>query len=450
MIKKNNKICIIGAGPGGLAFAKVFKNRGFQYDQFEATEEVGGNWKHGVYDTAHIISSKSVTEYKSFPMPADYPDFPSKNQMCAYFQAYAKHNDLYKNIYFNTKVIYCRPIENNHWEVSLHTGEKKIYDTVILCNGHHWAKRFPTFEGTFKGEYIHSKDFKNPDQFRGKKVLTIGGGNSACDVASEAARVAECSHLSMRSGIWFLPKTLMGKPLSDIENPLMPIWLQRFFLKIATRFAYGDYHKDYNLPKPKDKIFERHPTLNSEILHYIKHGRIKVKPNIKKFDGQMVEFVDGSHEFYDVVVAATGFYVTFPFLANGIIESKNDQLVETYGMSMHLNWRGIYTPTVFQIRGGVGTLYEPEAEYLANMVAIQNHFNFPMANLLKEMGYKSFNSNVLGYSEVNKLMQSILKNKHQIESVMKKKEISEPNWQNVMIPPLEETEVSYYENLTIN
>ena len=449
-MKKNDKICVIGAGPGGLAFAKILKDRGFQYDQFEATDDVGGNWKHGVYETAHIISSKSVTEYKSFPMPADYPDFPSKNQMCSYFQAYAKHNDLYRNIFFNTKVIYCRPIENNYWEVTLNTGEIIIYESIILCNGHHWSKRFPTFAGQFTGEYIHSKDFKNPEQFKNKRILTIGGGNSACDVASEAARVGACSDISMRSGIWFLPKTLMGKPLSDIENPLLPVWIQRFFLKVAVRFAYGDFYKDYNLPTPKDKIFEKHPTLNSEILHYIKHGRIKVKPNIKRFEGNFVEFEDGSTEMYDMVVAATGFYLTFPFLAKGIIENKEDQLIDTYGMSMHLNWRGLYTPTVFQIRGGVGTIYEPEAEYLVSMIAIQRQFNFPMANVMKDMGYKPFNSNVLGYPDINNLMKDILKKKEKIELLMRKMELTNPNWQNREMAGLKEEDLSHYNSLTIN
>ena len=449
-MKKTDRICLIGAGPGGLAFAKILKDRGFLYDQFEATDDVGGNWKHGVYDTAHIISSKSVTEYKSFPMPADYPDFPSKNQMCSYFQAFAKHNDLYKNIIFNTKVIYVRPIENNYWEVTLDTGKVIVYESIILCNGHHWSKRFPTFEGQFAGEYIHSKDFKNPEQFKNKKILTIGGGNSACDVASEAARVGASSDISIRTGVWFLPKTLMGKPLSDIESPFLPVWLQRIFLKIAIRFAYGDFYKDYNLPTPKDKIFEKHPTLNSEILHYIKHGRIKVKPNIKRLEGNFVEFVDGSKEKYDMVVAATGFYLTFPFLAKGIIENKEDQLIDTYGMSMHLNWRGLYTPTVFQIRGGVGTIYEPEAEYLVSMIAIQSQFNFPMANVMKDMGYKPFNSNILGYPDINNLMKDILKKKERIELLMKKMESIHPNWQNKKMEGLKEEELNHYNNLIIN
>jgi hypothetical protein len=450
MIRNKNKTCIIGACPAGLAFARTLKLNNVDYEQFEATEDVGGNWKHGVYDTAHIISSKSVTEFKSYPMPDDYPDFPSKNQMCSYLQSYAKHYELYKFIEFNTKVVYCRPIKNNFWEITLSTGEQRIYENVIICNGHHWAKRFPQFEGTFTGEYIHSKDFKNPEQFKDKRVLTIGGGNSACDVASEAARVGHCSDLSMRSGVWFLPKTIMGKPLSDIEKPYTPLWLQRFLLKLVVRMAYGDYHKDYNLPRPKDKIFDKHPTLSTEVFHYIKHGRIKVKPNIKRFEGNIVEFEDGTRQEYDMVVAATGFYLSFPFLSKEIVENRKDQLIDTYGMSMHLNWRGLYTPSVYQVRGGVGTMYEPEAEYTVEMMQIQKSFTIPVANALEVLGFRPFGKNVLGYNDVNGLMRSVLKKKKDIIAVLKMLEKGHSPFQNVVKSALTMEEEKQFNELTIN
>ncbi|HSK70994.1 MAG TPA: NAD(P)-binding domain-containing protein, partial [Pyrinomonadaceae bacterium] len=329
----SDKFLIIGAGPCGLGVAKALKETAIPYEQAEADAEVGGNWHHGVYETAHIISSRKTTEYADFPMPADYPDFPSRKQMGDYYKLYADTFGLRENIRFNTKVVMCRPLENDAWEVELvrtacvngrvkpeneNQSEKQIYKGVIICNGHHWDKRFPKYEGAFSGEMIHSKDFKNPEQLTGKRVLVIGGGNSACDIVSEAARVAREAHLSLRRGYWFLPKTLFGKPSAESPAIYLPVFLQRLILKIMLRIVVGKY-ADYGLPHPDHKLFEHHPTVSSEILHYLKHGRIKPHPDIKKFEGKTVHFIDGTSIEVDLIICATGFYVSFPFLPEGLV-----------------------------------------------------------------------------------------------------------------------------------
>ena len=106
-------------------------------------------------------------------------------------------------------------------------GDKRTYKGAVVCNGHHWAKRFPDIPGTFEGEYIHSKDYRRPEQLAGKRVLVIGAGNSAHDIACEAARVGASCDLSLRSGYWFMPKTAFGRPLTDLPIWWLPIPAQR-------------------------------------------------------------------------------------------------------------------------------------------------------------------------------------------------------------------------------
>ena len=312
MQNRENKFLVIGAGPAGLSHAKALKDAGVAYEQVEADVEVGGNWYHGTYRTAHIISSKKTTEFTDFPMPADYPDFPSQRQMGDYYKLYADTFGLRPQIEFNKKVIAVRPRENELWSVEFEGGDHRVYKGVLVCNGHHWHKRFPAYPGTFTGEYIHSKDFKSPDQLAGKRVLVIGGGNSACDVVSEAARVSETAHLSLRRGYWMTPKTIFGKP--SIESPLvhLPVPIQRLAIRAILRIVIGRY-QDYGLPTPDHKIFEKHPTISTEIFHYLKHGRIKPRPDIERFDGPTVYFNDGTSSDFDMIVAATGFYLTFHF-----------------------------------------------------------------------------------------------------------------------------------------
>jgi cation diffusion facilitator CzcD-associated flavoprotein CzcO len=383
----SDKFLVIGAGPCGLGVAKALKEAGISYTQAEADDNVGGNWYHGVYDSAHIISSRKTTEYADFPMPPGYPDFPSQKQMGDYYALYADTFNLRDNIEFNTKVVMCLPRDDESWEVELANGEKRIYKGVIVCNGHHWDKRFPEYEGEFAGEWMHSKDFKTAQQLVGKRVLVIGGGNSACDVASEAARVSEEAHLSLRRGYWFLPKTLFGQPSAESVALYFPIFLQRFVLKLMLKIVIGKY-EDYGLPHPDHKLFEHHPTVSSEILHYLKHGRIKPHKDVKKFDGKKVEFVDGEQIEVDTIVCATGYFVSFPFLPAGLVPVKNGNIAQLYAGSVLPEYKNLYVFGTQQIRYGVGPLITPAAALLAKIIKMQDEMQLPIGLVMKESGAK--------------------------------------------------------------
>ena len=381
------KFLIIGAGPVGLGMAKALKDAAIDYDQVDADNDVGGNWKHGVYTTAHIISSRKTTEYIDFPMPEDYPDFPSRLQMYEYLRSYAETFDLRENIEFETKVVKVLPLESELWEIELESGEKRIYKGVMVCNGHHWHRRFPEYEGEFAGEYFHSKDYKNPNQLKGKRVLIIGGGNSACDVASEAARVGKSCDLSLRRGYWFLPKTLFGKPVAESPLTHFPVFVQRFFLKLLLRAVLGKY-EDYGLPQPDHKIFEKHPTLNSELLHYLKHGKITVRPDILRFEGNTVYFVDGVSAEFDTVVCGTGFFVSFPFLPENLVPVKNGNLALLYAGCVLPEYKNLYIIGTQQARYGFGPLITPATKLIAQMVGMQDEMELPIGLVLKESGAK--------------------------------------------------------------
>ena len=382
-----DKQLIIGAGPAGLAHAKALKYGYVRYDQVEAQDEVGGNWYNGTYESAHIISSKKISQYDDYPMPEHYPDFPSRQNIFDYLKDYAQHFKIYDKIEFNKKVEYVRPIEDNKWQVTFEDGEQRNYKGVLVCNGHHWCKKWPEYSGEFSGEYIHSKDYKTTDQLKGKKILVIGAGNSACDIASEAARVGSECMMSMRSGTYFLPKTIMGKPLTDHKLlALLPVFVQRTVLNFYLNATVGDY-KDYGLQKPDFKIFEKHPTVSTEVLHYIKHGRIIPKPGITKWNDKTVYFNDGSQENFDLIIAATGYHLSWPFLPEELHRVKGP-IAQVYGGSMYDDYNGLYIVGTTQPRGGFGSLLTPSSNMMARMIALQNEIDIPMGMVLKKLGEK--------------------------------------------------------------
>lgn len=384
MSDSESKHAVIGAGFCGLGIAAALARHGIPFDVFEADDEVGGNWYHGVYENVHIISSRRTTEYGDFPMPKDWPDFPSAAQMLSYLKSYADHHGLRSHIAFRTAVAHVAPAAGDRWEITLSTGERRIYGGVVIANGHHWDRRMPRYPGNFSGRFMHSKDYKNPEILVGKRVLVIGGGNSACDIAVEAARFAETSHVSLRRGYWFLPKTVMGKPLAEFMQPWMPVWFQRALLKGLLRVIIGRY-EDYGLQHPDHEPFEHHPTVNTELLHYLRHGRVTPHSDIARFDGDLVEFADGSRERFDLIIAATGYNVSFPFLAPEIVKWR-DGMPQILSGAVLPDSKNIYFFGLGQPRSGAGPLITEGADLLCRMMKTQPQLRHPIGALLRQLG----------------------------------------------------------------
>ena len=229
------------------------------------------------------------------------------------------------------------------WEVTVRDGDgerTERYRAVMVANGHHWNPRWPepAFPGSedFEGEQIHVHHYREPDVLVGKRVLVLGIGNSAVDIAVESSRIADRTFLAMRRGAWILPKFVNGKPVDEAAPPAtshLPLAVQRFFMGRALKVAVGDM-ETYGLPKPDHKLLEAHPTVSSELLPRLGHGDIEVKPNIDRFTGgRTVVFADGSEEELDLIVYCTGYKISFPFLSEDVFQASTTGCRSTGGWS---------------------------------------------------------------------------------------------------------------------
>lgn len=320
------KYCIVGAGSSGLAAAKQLLDAGVPFDCLEREDDVGGNWYYGrphssVYASTHLISSKPLTEYAQFPMPEEYPDYPNHRQVWQYLRSYARHFQLYEHIQLNTPIAHIEPSDSG-WNVELATGERRWYRGVIIANGHNWDPQWPDYPGEFAGETLHSSQYKTPEALRGKRVLVVGGGNSGCDLACEAAIHAEQALHSTRRAYHVLPKFFRGKPMDQCGELLLwlrlPLWLRRGMARVVSGVVLGPAWRT-GLPRPDHKLFESHPILNSQLHHHVGHGRLQLRPDVQRLDGQTVRFVDGQEDSIDLILYATGYRISFPFLDSALL-----------------------------------------------------------------------------------------------------------------------------------
>lgn len=375
------KIGIIGAGPCGLTAAKNLLMQGLtNIIIFEKSEFLGGNWvfdetaKHSsVYETTHIISSKRLSQFDDFPMPADYPDYPSHRQLLLYFQGYAKKFNLTNYIRYSCLVQTVRPYAANKWQIFYQDSEGEqelIFDYLLVANGHHSEPFMPAYPGEFAGELMHSKEYKKALPFKDKRVLIVGAGNSACDMAVEIARTASKTCISMRKGQHIFPKFIFGKPTDVAFAKIagLPLFLKQGIASLIIRIIQGRYSK-YKLQKPMTKLLEVHPTINSELLYFIRHGKIEPCKGIHYFDGQTVHFMDGMQEDFDTIIFATGYKTSFPFFDKDVIDFSEPTYIPLYRKMMHANWDSLYFIGLFQPQGCIWSLADYQAKIVANIIA---------------------------------------------------------------------------------
>ncbi|AXT25191.1 NAD(P)/FAD-dependent oxidoreductase [Ruegeria sp. AD91A] len=334
MTQTRNAFALIGAGPMGLAAAKVLKEQGIAFQGFELHSDVGGLWdidapRSTMYESAHLISSKRMTEFEDFPMDEAVAEYPSHRAMRDYFRAFADRFGLRESYKFNAEVTRITPLgeSGDGWRVFWRDadGEHQAeFAGVLIANGTLSEPNVPSFPGTFDGELIHASQYRYPSQFDSKRVLVVGAGNSGCDIAVDAIHHAKRCDLSMRRGYYFVPKYVFGKPADTMGGKIrLPMWLKRKVDGLILSWFVGDPQK-YGFPKPDYQLYESHPVVNSLVLYHAGHGDLRIRPDIDRLEGQTVHFKDGSSEEYDMILAATGYKLHYPFIDKDLLNWQGD------------------------------------------------------------------------------------------------------------------------------
>ncbi|MGY1883914.1 flavin-containing monooxygenase [Blastococcus sp. SYSU DS0753] len=371
------KACIIGAGASGVTVAKSLAQRGVDFDWFEKGSALGGLWRYdndsgtsSAYRSLQIDTSSRSLAYPDFPVPHEWPAYLRASQVLEYLERYAAAFGIADAVQTSTEVTSIER-SGGRWSVATDRHGDREYDAVIVANGHLSVPRRPAFPGTFTGQEMHSHDYRIPEPFSGKNVVVVGMGNSGCDIAVDLARVAGQVYLSTRRSAWILPKYLFGVPTDRWSALLtrrlrLPVPVARNLVRGLARVAVGPQER-FGVPKPAHPIHREHATIGQELLHYVAYDWIRVRPDIASFSGDEVRFADGTSTTADVVIYATGYDPSFPFLPAELV-AQAEHGGRLYRRIVHPDAPGLYFAGLVQPVGPTIPLVEIQGRWLAGVL----------------------------------------------------------------------------------
>lgn len=333
-------VCVIGAGGSGLVAAKYLRQAGIPFDCFDRRGRVGEVWAcedvrdlTEAWPALNLNSPRGTYEYSDYPMPEEYADFPTSGETRRYFEDYARHFGFLDDITLGETVERVERLPESGWRVTLGSGESREYGAVIVANGHHNEPRYPQYEGEFSGRSIHSYQYRSSEEFRGRRVLVVGVGNSGSQISVEISHVAKSVLLSMRRGVYIFPHYIRGRPYHWWFGVYTKWWVYRLLpwplrgriFSLYYRALVGG-HERFGMPRPDHHLTASLPTVCEGLFDRIGNGRIEIKAGVSRLDGNTVRFSDGSAEEIDDIIYCTGYHTTFPFLDEEIFTAEDNRV----------------------------------------------------------------------------------------------------------------------------
>jgi hypothetical protein len=313
--ENKTQVVIIGVGPAGLAVAACLRHANIAFEILEREDCVAPAW-HRHYDRLHLHTAKRSSALPGFPFPPDYPTYPSRLQVIAYFEAYAKRFQI--EPHYQQPVVGMRDLDGM-WKVNTSDTSYRA-PNVVIATGINHEPVLPAWPGQekFMGQIIHSAEYRNGEAYRGKRVLVVGFGNSGAEIALDLYEHNAHPSISVRSPVNVISRDVLGFPIQrlSILTSGLPAPLVDSLTTPMSRLRFGDLTR-YGLRKAsygsatQVRTYAKIPVIDVGTIKLIKQGKIKVCGGLEAFTQEGVRFSDGKEASFDSVILATGFVPGF-------------------------------------------------------------------------------------------------------------------------------------------
>ncbi len=381
-------VAIIGAGPAGLAAARWLRRDGFESILFEQGDRLGGQWAadprySGVWPSMHTNTCREMTQFSDLAHAPGTPVYPSHRTMLSYLERYANQFDLAPRIRLRTRVIGLAQTSTNGWALNYVDGDgvehEEYFRNVVVASGRFNKPMLPDIPGlaSFAGScrVVHASQYKDPDRYRGQRVLVAGCAVSALEIACDlamigAARVATTN----RRQRYIMQKIVAGIPIEHLvqtraaaraHESLQKEEVAEGLRQLILRTSGSP--ELFGALKPSEDLAAAGVTQCQHYLPLVAEGRIDVKPWITAIDGQTIQFSDGTADQFDGLIFGTGFELSLPFLSDTLrlhlgVGAQN---LDLYKCTFHPDLPGLAFAGLFQVAGPYFPPIELQARWIA-------------------------------------------------------------------------------------
>ena len=306
-------------------------------------------------------------------MPDAWPAFPSHREMGQYLQDFATQLGLLGSVRLRHRVVSAEASPAGGWRVFARGPAGCVAvdaSALVVANGHNNRPHLPPLLEGFAGDQSHSSAYTAPDALSERRVLVVGAGASAMDIAVDASFHARAASIAVRRGVWVLPKHVLGKPVDAAGGGLLDRlpWRARQAISERLLRVVIPQPASFGLPAPERGLLQESPAISDLLLSRIAHGRLDVRPAPAGADGSTVLFADGSRADFDSIYWCTGYRAEMPFLSTAVVGEDPEQLA-LYQRIFHLDRPGLYFINHLRSSGAAAPVLEAQSALVAAHVA---------------------------------------------------------------------------------
>ncbi|MFA8300885.1 MAG: flavin-containing monooxygenase [Hyphomicrobiales bacterium] len=406
---QNKNVAVIGAGAAGLITVKALLEEGLCPVVFEADAEPLGIWNYkkeedeqAAYQSLHTNVTKDIMALSDFPFDPKLPHYPSWQEVKHYLDNYGRKFKLYQYIKYESKI--TKIIYSGHEYILTidHKGEirEERYKKLVICTGMFNTKYIPEMPELkdYTGKIIHAVNYKDSTPYKKRKVLVVGIGSSAVDIASDLSETGADISVSARKSSIVIPQFFNFKPFDHHNGKINKFYSNK---KLAKKFKKMHQEeckrrnipsdlKEFNLPSFDYDISLNKVVATERFVNGLSYGKIKGFPGIQSSSDKQITFTNGSKGEFDTIILATGYDPVLPEMENINLEII-DKIPVSYLHIFPIDYPNLSFTGRIWVKGGAFPPMEMQARLISAVysgrVKLPSYLNMK-ASIEKEISRK--------------------------------------------------------------
>lgn len=327
---------VVGAGAAGIAVAAALARRGVACDVLERASTIGSAWA-GRYDSLHLHTARALSGLPGMAIPRRYGRWVARDDVVEYLNDYAARFAIAPELGVEVTRVEREERDGGGWQVQTSAGRRRA-PAVVFATSFSSAPFLPGWATPADPpvRLEHSSGYRNPDPYRGCRVLVVGAGNSGSEIAVDLVRAGVEVVMSVRR-----PPNILRRDQLGVPSQVLGIALRRVPERVMNplgaalrRLSVPDL-RAYGLPAPSGPSYTQFvssgtvPILDHGFVQEVQAGHIRIVAAVRELAPDGAILIDGSVRAVDAVICATGYRPGLESIVGqlGVLDARGIPLV---------------------------------------------------------------------------------------------------------------------------